>query len=294
MSETAGFVGLGQMGQAMARNLLKAGFRLRVYNRTAERAEPLARLGAARAAQPGETVPPGGIVFTMLTNDQAVGDVAQGEHGLLNALGEGGVHVSMSTIAPDTARWLARRHEERGQHYVAAPVFGKPDAAAAAKLWIATSGPADAKERARPFLEAMGQGIYDFGDDPGAAHVVKLTGNFLFGAAIEAMAEAYTLAQKNGISRQKVHDLFTDTLFACPAYKGYGRLIAAQRYEPVGAPPSLIRKDFRLVRELADRSETPMPLADLIHQRLTATVAKGRDDRDWAGFAQEASDDAGL
>ena len=294
MSDTIGFIGLGQMGQAMAGNLLKAGARLRVYNRSLEKAESLVVQGATRVDHPDEAVVPGGIVFTMLSNDLAVGDVVQGEHGLLHALGTGGIHVSMSTIAPDTARWLARRHTERGQLYVAAPVFGKPDVAAAGKLSVVTSGPAAAKERVRPWLEAMGQGIYDFGEDVGAAHVVKLAGNFLLGAAIESMAECFTLAQKNGIDRKKVYELFSSTLFACPVYKNYGQLIATETYSPIGAAPSLIRKDFRLVREVAEASETPMPLADLVYQRLTATVAKGRDDMDWAGFAREVSEAAGL
>ncbi len=294
MKETVGFIGLGQMGQAMAANLLRSGYGLRVYNRTADKARSLVEQGATQADSPGGTTEPGGVVFSMLTDDRAVEGVLEGPQGLLEALGTGGVHVSHSTIAPETARRLAARHAERGQTYLAAPVFGKPDAAAAAKLWVAVSGPADAKARVRPFLDAMGQGTYDFGEDGGAANVVKLAGNFLLGAAIEAMAEAFTLAQKSGIPREQVHDLFSSTLFACPVYKNYGKLIAEQRYEPIGALPSLIRKDFRLVRELADRTEVPMPLADLVHQRLTAMVAQGRDDRDWAGFAGEVSASAGV
>jgi 3-hydroxyisobutyrate dehydrogenase-like beta-hydroxyacid dehydrogenase len=294
MSDTLGFVGLGQMGQGIAANLLRAGFGLRVYNRTPGKAAALVQHGAIEVPSPGETVSAGGIVFSMLTNDQAVEDVMDGPQGLLEALGTGGIHVSMSTIAPETARRLAKRHAERGQIYLASPVFGKPDAAASAKLWIAVSGDSEAKTRVRPYLEMLGQGIFDFGDEVGAANVVKLAGNFLLGAAIEAMGEAYTLAEKSGIARQQVHDLFSSTLFACPVYKNYGQLIATQKYEPIGAPPSLIRKDFRLVRELADQVAVPMPLADLVHQRLTATVAKGRDDLDWAGFAGEVSESAGL
>jgi 3-hydroxyisobutyrate dehydrogenase-like beta-hydroxyacid dehydrogenase len=278
----------------MAANLLRAGYGLRVYNRSADKAEALVREGATRADSPAGAVSAGGLVFSMLSNDRAVEDVMDGPQGLLAALGAGGVHVSMSTIAPETARRLAARHAEHGQAYVAAPVFGKPDAAAAAKLWIAVAGPADAKARVRPSLDAMGQGVFDFGDEPGAANVVKLAGNFLLGAAIEAMGEAFTLAEKSGVSRRQAYEFFSSTLFACPIYKNYGTLIAEQKYAPIGAPPSLIRKDLRLVREQADRVEVPMPLADLVHQRLTALVAKGRDDRDWAGFAGEVSEAAGL
>ena len=294
MSETIGFIGLGGMGSAMAANILKAGYGLRVYNRTPEKAKPLVEAGAIQADTAAAAAEAGGIVVTMLTNDAAVEEVATGENGFLEALGQGGVHVSMSTIAPDTARRLSVRHAALGTGYVAAPVFGKPDAAAAQKLWIATSGPEEEKTRIRPLLDAMGQGVYDFGDDAGAANVVKLTGNFLLGAAIEAMAEAFTLAQKSGIPRQAVYELFTETLFACPVYKNYGKMIAEEHYQPIGAIPSLIRKDFGLVLQEAKTSNVPMPLASLVHDRLTAMVAKGREDRDWAGFAQEVSESAGL
>ena len=237
---------------------------------------------------------PGGIVVTMLTNDAALEEVTWGTNGFGPTLGEGGIHLSMSTVAPETSRRLAERHQEQGTSFVAAPVFGKPDAAVAQKLWIATSGSEDAKARVRPLLDAMGQGVYDFGEDAGAASVVKLTGNFLLGAAIEAMAEAFTLAQKSGIPRQAVYELFTNTLFACPVYKNYGKLIAEEHYQPIGAVPSLIRKDFGLILHESKTVQAPMPLAGLVHDRLTAMVAKGREDRDWAGFAQEVSETAGL
>lgn len=294
MSETIGFIGLGGMGSAMAANLIKAGFKLRVYNRTQERAKPLVDLGATQVNSPAEAAEAGGIVITMLTNDAAVQEMALGEYGFGQVLGSGGIHVSMSTIAPETSRHLAKHHAENQSHYVAAPVFGKPDAAAAQMLWIATSGPTEAKTRIQPLLEAMSQGIYDFGDDPGAANIVKLAGNFLLGAAIEAMGEAFTLAQKNGVSRSSVHELFSNTIFACPAYKNYGKMIADENYQPIGAIPSLIRKDFGLVLQEAKTSNVPMPLASLVHDRLTAMVAKGHEDRDWAGFAGEISESAGF
>ncbi len=295
MSETVGFVGLGGMGSVMAANVLAAGFALRVYNRTAEKAQPLVELGAAQADTPaGTAAGPGSIALTMLTNDAAVEEVTTGKNGLAGALGAGGIHVSLSTIAPDMARRLAEAHLAHGEWYVAAPVFGQPKAAAERLLWIATSGPEDAKTRIRPLLDAMGQGVYDFGDEPGAANTVKLAGNFLFGAAIEAMGEAFTLAQKGGLSRQAVYEMFSETLFACPVYKNYGAKIASEDYLPIGAKPSLIRKDLGLVLAEAQAAQVPMPLASLIYDRLTATVAKGRDDMDWSGFAREVSESAGL
>jgi 3-hydroxyisobutyrate dehydrogenase-like beta-hydroxyacid dehydrogenase len=291
--ETIAFIGLGNMGAAMAASLLKAGFGVRVFNRTVEKARPLLEHGATLAQSPAEAVEPGGIVVTMLTDDRAVDDIALDAHGILECLGNG-VHLSMSTIAPHTARRLADIHRERGASYVASPVFGKPDVAAQAKLWIATSGAAAARERVRPIQEAVSQRVVDFGDDPGAANVIKLAGNFMFGAAIEAMAEAFTLAQKHGVPRRQSYEFFTQTLFDCAAYHAYGELIASEKYQPVGARPSLIRKDFGLILEAADEKLVPMPLAELVHERLTATVAKGHEDADWAGFAREVSEGAGL
>jgi 3-hydroxyisobutyrate dehydrogenase-like beta-hydroxyacid dehydrogenase len=293
MKETVGFIGLGNMGLAMATNLLKAGFGLRVYNRTADKARPLVEKGARLVHSPAETAEPGGIVMTMVSDDRALKEVTVGMNGLLNRLGDG-VHLSMSTVAPRTARRLAVLHQERGGHYVASPVFGKPEVAAKAKLWIVTSGDAEARARVRPLQEAMSQRIYEFGEEPGAANAIKLAGNFLLGAAIEAMAEAFTLAQKHGVPRRQSYEFFTQTLFDCFVYRGYGELIASEHYQPVGAKPSLIRKDYGLILDAAAEGLVPMPLANLIHERLTATVAKGREDADWAGFAREVSESAGL
>src|SRR6202023_398625 len=192
MKETVGFIGLGGMGLPMATNLLKAGFGLRVYNRTAGKARPLLEQGAILARSPAEAAEPGGIVVTMVSDDRALEELTLGPGDLLHRLGDG-VHVSMSTIAPRTARRLADLHRERGARYVASPVFGKPEVAAQAKLWVVTSGDAAARGRVRPLQEAMSQQVHDFGDEPGAANVIKLAGNFLLGAAIAAMAEAITL-----------------------------------------------------------------------------------------------------
>ena len=293
MKETIGFIGLGDMGLAMATNLLKAGFGLRVYNRTAAKARPLLELGARLARTPTEAVEPGGIVVTMVSDDRAVEEVTLGAGGLLSRLGDG-VQLSMSTIAPSTARRLAGLHRERGASYIASPVFGKPEVAAEGKLWVATSGDPAARARVRPIQEAIGQRVFDFGDDPSAANVIKLAGNFLLGAAIEAMAEAFTLAQKHGVPRRATYEFFSQTLFDCFVYRGYGELIASENYQPVGARPSLIRKDYGLILAAAAERLVPMPLADLIHERLTATVAKGREDADWAGFAREVSESSGL
>src|SRR5580658_2403773 len=273
MKETVGWIGLGAMGSAMAANLLKAGFGLRVYNRTPEKARPLVEKGATLAKTPADVVEPGGIVVTMVSNDAVLEEVTLGPDGFLSRL-KHGVHLSTSTIAPKTARKLADLHREAEGRFVASPVFGKPDVAAAAKLWIVTAGDSAARARVRPLQEAMGQRVFDFGDDPGSALAIKLAGNFMLGAAIEAMAEAFTLAQQHGVPRKETYEFFTQTMFDCFVYHNYGALIASEHYEPVGARPALIRKDFGLILEAADEGLVPMPLARLIHERLTATVAK--------------------
>ncbi|RYU79008.1 NAD(P)-dependent oxidoreductase [Hymenobacter persicinus] len=288
------FIGLGQMGLALATNLLKAGYPLTVYNRTASKAADLVAQGARLAASPAEAARHADVVFTMVTDDAALTDLTTGPEGLLHGLPKGAIHVSCSTVAPDTNRQLAEAHAKHGTTLVAAPVFGKPDAAAAAKLWIATSGPAAAKSTSAPLLTVLGQGTHDFGDEVGAANVVKLCGNFMLGAAIEAMAEAFTLAQKSGLGREQVYDFFTSTIFAAPVYKSYGKLIATEHYQPVGAAPAIIRKDLKLVLREAQEHLVPMPFANIVFDQLSATVALNKPDVDWASFAERVSENAGL
>ena len=294
MNDIVGFIGLGSMGLPIATNLIESGYRLRVYNRTLQKAQPLVDKGAELGKSPADVVEPGGIVISMLANDQALEDVVLGENGILEKLGNGGIHISMSTISPTTAQNLAQQHEQKGTHYLAAPVFGRPDAAAARKLWICLSGNGAAKERVLPLLNVLGQKVFDFGEQVSAANVVKLSGNFLIISAIEAMAEAFTLAEKNGIDRNQVAELFGQTLFACPIYQNYGRMIAQEQYEPAGFKLALGLKDVELALQTAKESQMPMPFASLVRDRLISSIAKGRGDIDWTGLALGVSEDAGL
>ncbi len=230
MADKIAFLGLGSMGAAMAVNLLKAGFPLTVYNRTADKAEPLRQQGATVATTPAEAVRDAAIVFTMVTDDHALEALTTGPGGMLSTLPQGAIHASCSTVAPDTNRRLAEAHAAHGSMLVASPVFGKPDVAALGKLWVGSSGPAAARERLQAAQAAIGQGTHDFGDDPGAASVAKLCGNFLLGTVIEGMAEALTLAEKSGLDRIDFYNMLTSTLFNNPIYKGYGKLIAEQHY----------------------------------------------------------------
>lgn len=294
MSEAIGFVGLGMMGRAMAQSLQREGYELRVYNRDASKTVALVEAGAWRGEHPGDVVEPGGIVITMVAHDAALESVTLGKQGILERLGPNGVHISMSTISPATATRMSELHQQHGCVYLGAPVFGRPEAAAARKLWICLAGENAAKERVRPVLNAMGQGIFDFGAEPAHANLVKVSGNFLIQSAMEAMAETLALAEKNGIDRTAFIDFFGQTLFACRIYQNYGRMIAEKRYTPVGFQMQLALKDNNLVREAAEQSRVPMPLASLNHDRLLTGIARGHGDADWASLGQFVDEAAGL
>jgi 3-hydroxyisobutyrate dehydrogenase-like beta-hydroxyacid dehydrogenase len=230
----------------------------------------------------------------MLADDAALEEVTLGAQGLAERLGRGGTHISMSTVAPGTSRLLAEEHAKRGGAYIAAPVFGRPDAAKAKKLWVLASGPSLAKAAARPLLDAMGQAVFDFGEDPGAANVAKLAGNFLIAANLEAMSEAFAMVEKQGVKQSAVAELLAKTLFACPIYQGYGRAIAEKRFTPVGFRMPLGLKDVSLALETAAEVTVPLPIASLVRDRFLASLAKGRADLDWSAIALSVLEDAGL
>lgn len=292
MPETIGFIGLGHMGLPMAENLLSAGFALRVYNRTKDKAKLLAGKGAQFVDQATKVAEPGGIVVSMLADDDALTSTAGAE--LIQALHPGGVHISMSTVSPRIIEMLA---EFAGLHevsIVAAPVFGRPEAAAAKKLWICASGNAAAKQRIRPVLEAMGQGIFDFGERVSAANVVKLAGNFMLTAAIEAMAEASALAEKHGIPRGELLNMLTQTLFNCPIYSNYSKRIIDADFEKVGFKAELAFKDMRLAWQTAADARAPMPVLDVLCGRYLATIAQGHGGLDATAIATQAARNSGL
>jgi 3-hydroxyisobutyrate dehydrogenase-like beta-hydroxyacid dehydrogenase len=291
MAETLGFIGLGNMGEPIALNLLAAGYGLRVYNRTPARVAPLVSKGAIATKSAADAASPRGVVLTMLADDGALEEICLPPGSFVERLGAGGMHISLSTIAPATARRLSEHHAKHQVEYLAAPVFGRPDAAAAKKLWVSTSGPAGARRRAQPILEAICQGVLHFGEEPGAANVVKLCGNFLIASTIEALAEMMVLAEKNGVSMNAVADMIGKF---SPLHAGYASLIAEQTFSPAGFRLALGLKDINLVLQTAAESTTPLPLASLLHDRWLSAVAKGRGDLDWSAVALGAAEDAGL
>jgi 3-hydroxyisobutyrate dehydrogenase-like beta-hydroxyacid dehydrogenase len=288
-----GFIGLGHMGQAMARNLLKAGHRVVAYNRTRSKAEALAAEGAVIADRP-EDACRGEVVITMLADDQAVEGVVFGDDNILAALALGKAHISMSTISVALSQRLAAAHAKAGQTYLAAPVFGRPDAAAAAKLFIVAGGPPEAIARYQPLFDALGQRTFAIGEHQAAANVVKLSGNFLITSVLESLGEAFALIRKWDIDQARYLEILTNSLFSAPIYKTYGPIIAAQRYEPAGFKLSLGLKDVRLALEAAEARDMPMPVASLVRDHFLAAVAHGEADSDWSALARVAARNAGL
>ena len=289
-----GFLGLGNMGSPMARNLIKAGHSLTVYNKTHSRAEELARLGAKIARTPGQAVSGAEAVITMVANDAAVESIVLGPNAALDSMERGALHIAMSTMSVALSHRLVSSHREKHHHFVAAPVFGRPDAAEAAKLIIAAAGPADQLARAQPLFEAMGQRTFLIGDDPPAANLVKLTGNFLITVVIESLGEAFALIRKSGVDADKFLEVLVGSLFSAPIYRTYGSMVAKDHFEPVGFRMALGMKDNRLVLAAAEAAAVPLPLASLIRDRMLTATAQGMGDADWASIARISFREAGL
>jgi 3-hydroxyisobutyrate dehydrogenase-like beta-hydroxyacid dehydrogenase len=287
-----GMIGLGQMGAGIARNLLKAGHRVRVWNRTRARCEPLLAAGAEAAASPADAAA-GDAVVTMLADDAAVEAVLRGDGGLLAGRG-GTIHVSMSTISVALAARLAAEHAAAGRRYVAAPVFGRPAAAAAGELSVVAAGEPAAVEAVRPLFAAVGQRTFVVGTRPEDANVVKLAGNFMLMSAIETLSEALALAAKRGVAPGVVLDVLTGTLFPAPVYRNYGRLMLEENYRPAGFALPLGLKDMNLVSAAANDARVPMPVLAVLRDQLLATLVREGDDVDWSAIARTVAVNAGV
>jgi 3-hydroxyisobutyrate dehydrogenase-like beta-hydroxyacid dehydrogenase len=281
------------MGAPMALNLLKAGHRVTVYNRTRAKAEALARNGAQIADRIADTCR-GEVVITMLADDAAVENVVFGEGGVLAALARDAIHVSMSTISVALSDRLAQSHEQAYQGYVAAPVFGRPEAAAAAKLFIVAAGVEARIARCMPLFDAMGQKTFVIGNTPFTANVIKLTGNFLIASVLESLGEAFALVRKCDIYPQRFLDVLTGSLFSAPVYRTYGPMIAEERVPQNGVKMRLALKDMRLALAAADARTVPMPVASLNRDHFLEAVAQGEGDLDWSWLAQLSARNAGL
>ena len=286
MSRRIGFVGLGQMGQPMALNLLLDGYKLRVFDVREERMAPLVAQGAEPGASPGEVTEPGGIVLSMVPDDRTLLVVVLSEGGILSRLGQGGVHLSLSTFSPEVSAQLAKVYRKPGSHYLAATVLGRPELAEEARLTIFFSGDPEAKARVLPLLDVLGLHLYDLGERVEVANVVKLGYNFLIAAVIEAMGEAAALVEQCGADRAQFLRMPVESpLFTGTVYEGYGRMIGERDYRDARFPVPMGLKDVELVLQAADHIDMPLPLAEIVHAHLLATRVAGRAHEDWSVLA---------
>jgi 3-hydroxyisobutyrate dehydrogenase-like beta-hydroxyacid dehydrogenase len=290
---TIAFLGLGAMGQHMAANLLASGQILHVWNRSPAPAQALAANGAKAAATPAECGI-ADVVFSMLADDHATRDVLI-DGGVLDAMAPGSIHVNMATVSVAFAREMAALHRERGVGYIAAPVLGRVDVAAAGKLNILAGGSDELIARVQPLFDLMGQKTWRFGDAPEQANAVKLACNLTLACAIEATGEGAALAGAHGVPAAGFIDLITSTLFAgSPVYKGYGGMIADARYSPAGFKLSLGQKDVRLAVEAGRNKGLPLAFGDALQTVLKEAVDAGDADLDLAALGKNAARRGGL
>jgi 3-hydroxyisobutyrate dehydrogenase-like beta-hydroxyacid dehydrogenase len=289
----AGLIGLGKMGSGIAKSLLRAGHRITVYNRTPSHAEALGADGAIVAASVAEACR-SEVVFTMVADDAALEGLVFGEGGILGSLPHSAVHVSLSTISVALSDGLTAEHANAGQGYLAAPVFGRPEAAEAGRLAIVVGGMETLVRMCKPLFEAMGPKLFVVGERPSMANVVKLSGNFLIATVLESLSEALAFARKSGVDPAALMEFLTATLFNAPVYKTYGELIVQGKHEPAGFALPLGLKDVRLVLQAAEAASVPMPIASVVRDRFITAMARGNQDKDWSILGRVAAEDAGL
>lgn len=289
----AALVGIGRMGSGIAKSLLRAGHRIIVYNRTRERAEALRPLGASVAASVREACRTE-VLFTMVADDAALEALVFGEAGILASLPRGSTHISLSTISVALSDRLAAAHAKEGQGYLAAPVFGRPEAAEAGRLAVVAAGEDALVQKCRPLFDAMGPKLFFVGERPSQANVVKLSGNFLIATVLESLAEVLAFARKSGVDAGALMEFLTSSLFNAPVYKVYGELIAESKHEPAGFLLPLGLKDVRLVLQAAEAVSVPMPIASVLRDRFLTAMARGNQDKDWSVIGRVAAEDAGL
>lgn len=285
------FLGLGAMGLPMARNLVAAGFDVRVWNRTAGKVRDVP--GARSAPTPAAASDGADFAVTMLADDAAVEATVLGPDGVLAGLGKNAVHLGASTVSVALSRRLAEAHAEKGVGYVAAPVFGRPEAAAAKQLWIVAGGAAADLERCAPVFAALGQGAFPMRSAPEAS-LAKLIGNFMIASTIEMLGESLALAEKAGLDPARLLAMLTGTLFGAPVVKRYGQLVADAVFEPAGFYLPLGLKDVNLALGAGEELRVPLPLGSLVRERMLTALARGRERFDWSGFASVIREAAGL
>jgi 3-hydroxyisobutyrate dehydrogenase-like beta-hydroxyacid dehydrogenase len=290
----AGFIGTGRMGQAMARRLVEAKHEVGVFNRTPDKSKALVEAGARATGSIEGAARFGEAVFTMLADDAAVEDVAFRAGGLLETLPKGGVHVCSGTHGIGVIRKLKTAHAARGQILVAAPMLGRPEMVTAGQAGMVIAGPSEILRRCAPLFAAIARRTFEAGAEPEAATAIKIANNFVLGCAIEAMGEGFSLVRKYGVVPQVFNDVMTDGLFACAAYKAYGKIIVDESYDRVGQMAMLGLKDANLALAAGEAVGVPLPSGNVWRDRLVGAVAHGDGGKDWAVMALEQARASGL
>ena len=289
-----GFIGLGRMGQVMVRRMLEGGHDLGVYNRTPDKSKALVEMGAKAMSSIEQAASYGEGVFTMLADDAAVMEVVERPGGLLQSLPRGGIHICAGTHSVATIQKLKAAHGGAGQILMATPMLGRPDVVASGQAGMVLGGPQASLDRCRPLFAAIARRTFEAGADPAAAAAIKIANNFVLGCAIEAMGEGFALVRKYDVVPDVFYDVMTDGLFACSAYKVYGKIIAEERYLPAGQRAILGLKDANLALAAAEAVGVPLPSGNVWRDRLVGAAAHGESEHDWAVMARDQARASGL
>ena len=288
------FLGLGAMGQVMARRLLDAGHEMTVYNRTASKADDLVAAGARFAATPAAAAEGAEIIFSMLFDDATTQAATFGADGIASVMGPDAIHVCCSTLSLDQARRLRDGHAERGQAYVTACVLGRPPAAVAGELFVIVGGAEPLHARLLPVLTIFGPKVFVAGKDPVQANLVKLSLNFLIMSTIEQMAEVFALNEKAGTDPRTVFEIMTGSFYNAPVHRNYGKLMVNRAYDYPGAPVTLGLKDTEMFLAAGHDYHVPLPYAAIARDRFLAAIAAGDAEKDFVVLMERARQDAGL
>jgi 3-hydroxyisobutyrate dehydrogenase-like beta-hydroxyacid dehydrogenase len=287
------FIGLGKMGSGMARNLLRAGHRVTVYNRTTRKSEALEKDGASVGDSPAAACRGAEAAITMLSDDHTVEEMVFGDSGLAAGLESNAVHISSSTISTALALRMTNEHRQRGQAFLSAPVFGRPEAAEAKKLLVVSAGDPRTIDRCRPVFDAIGRATFVAGTEPWQANAVKLSGNFMIASMIETFGEAFALMRKSNVDPHFFLEVM-NSLFGSPVYANYGSTIANESFEPAGFGLKLGLKDTRLMLQAAEEQAVPLPIASLLRDQFLSAIAHGQGETDWSSVSKVAARNAGL
>jgi 3-hydroxyisobutyrate dehydrogenase-like beta-hydroxyacid dehydrogenase len=291
--QRVGFIGLGRMGLPMAYNMLKAGFDLTVYNRTAAKAKPLVDLGASQAVSPREVAQNVDIVITSLMDDQSVLNIVTGAEGLLAGLRARGIHIGTSTSSPRLGAYLAEPHHAQGKVYLAAPVVGRSDAAKARKLTTFVAGDPDAIQKCRAIFDSYSLIVLNVGTDPASANTLKLIANYCALSVIDLVGQLFALGEKAGIDAWTI-TLVLKTTFDNPHFHYYIDKIRSRDFDHVGFDLRGGLKDAQLMLEMGEDTQVALTNAENASKKYLAALANGMEDKDWSAIYEITRLNAGL